>query len=100
MPRLQSENFDRNLVIVEAVKEIAARKGCTPAQLALAWLLHQGQDLAPIPGTKRRIYLRENVAAVNVSLTAADLQWLDEKIPVGAAVGERYYEQGLRLLDR
>lgn len=100
MPRLQSENFDRNLVIVEAVKEIAARKGCTPAQLALAWLLHQGQDLAPIPGTKRRIYLRKNVAAVNVSLTAADLQWLDEKIPVGAAVGERYYEQGLRLLDR
>jgi aryl-alcohol dehydrogenase-like predicted oxidoreductase len=100
VPRLQGENFDRNLVIVEAVKEIATRKGCTPAQLALAWLLHQGQDLVPIPGTKRRTYLRENVAAANVKLTEADLQWLNEKIPVGAAVGDRYYEQGMRLLDR
>src|SRR5262249_8153588 len=63
VPRLQGENFDRNLVIVEAVKEMATRKGCTPAQIALAWLLHQGPDLVPIPGTKRLTYLRENVAA-------------------------------------
>ncbi len=100
VPRFQGENFDRNLLLVEAVKEIAARKDCTPAQIALAWLLHQGQDLVPIPGTKRLAYLRENVAAVNIKLTADDLQWLDEKLPVGAAVGERYYEQGMRMLDR
>lgn len=99
IPRLQGENFDRNLALVEAVKEIAARKGCTPAQFALAWLLHQGPDIVPIPGTKRLAYMRENILAANISLTAEDLRWIDEKIPVGAAVGDRYIEQGMNLLD-
>jgi aryl-alcohol dehydrogenase-like predicted oxidoreductase len=98
-PRFQGENFDQNLAIAYAVKEIAARKGCTPAQIALAWLLHQGEDVAPIPGTKRRAYMRENVAAANVKLTSEDLAWIEEKIPAGAAFGDRYTEGGMRLLD-
>ncbi len=100
VPRFQGENFDRNMLLVAAVKEMAARKNCTPAQLALAWLLHQGQDVVPIPGTKRLAYMRENTAATNIALTAADLQWLDEKLPVGAAAGDRYYEIGMSMLDR
>jgi aryl-alcohol dehydrogenase-like predicted oxidoreductase len=99
IPRLQGENFDRNLAMVAAVKEIAERKGCTSAQIALAWLLHLGKDIAPIPGTKRLAYMKENTAAVNVMLTAEDMQWLDEKCPAGAAVGDRYYEFGMSLLD-
>lgn len=100
VPRLQGENFDRNVALVAAVKELAARKGCTPAQLALAWLLHLGQDIVPIPGTKRLAYMRENTAAADVALTAEDMQWLDETFPAGAATGERYYEFGMSLLDR
>ena len=99
IPRLQGENFDRNLAMVAAVKEIAERKGCTSAQIALAWLLHLGKDIAPIPGTKRLVYMKENTAAVNVTMTAEDMQWLDEKCPAGAAVGDRYYEFGMSLLD-
>ncbi|MDX2032161.1 MAG: aldo/keto reductase [Blastocatellia bacterium] len=99
IPRLQGENYDRNLALVDAVREIATRKGCTPAQFALAWLLHQGPDIVPIPGTKRLAYMRENTQAANVALTPEDLQWIDEKIPVGAAVGDRYIEQGMKLLD-
>ncbi|MBL8188604.1 MAG: aldo/keto reductase [Acidobacteria bacterium] len=99
IPRLQGENFDRNLAMVAAVKEIATRKGCSPAQIALAWLLHLGKDIVPIPGTKRLAYMQENTAAVNVILTAEDMQWLDEKCPAGAAVGDRYYEFGMSLLD-
>ena len=99
IPRLQGENFDRNLAMVAAVKEIAERKGCTSAQIALAWLLHLGKDIAPIPGTKRLAYMKENTAAVNVTMTTEDMQWLDEKCPVGAAVGDRYYEFGMSLLD-
>jgi aryl-alcohol dehydrogenase-like predicted oxidoreductase len=98
-PRFQGENFDRNLFIVEAVKELAARKGCTPAQLALAWTLAQGEDVVPIPGTKRLKYLQENAAAVDVKLSAEDPAWLNEKIPAGAAIGDRYLEGGMRLLD-
>lgn len=99
VPRFQGENFDRNMLLVEAVKEIAANKGCTPAQLALAWLLHLGKDIVPIPGTKRLAYMRENTASVNIALTAEDIKWIDEKLPAGAAVGDRYYTVGMSLLD-
>lgn len=99
IPRLQGENYERNLAMVAAVKEIAARKGCTPAQIALAWLLHLGKDIVPIPGTKRLAYMQENTASVNVALTAEDMQWLNEKCPAGAAVGDRYYKVGMSLLD-
>ncbi|MGH9837963.1 MAG: aldo/keto reductase, partial [Blastocatellia bacterium] len=98
-PRFQGENFDRNLAIAGAVKEIAARKGCTPAQIALAWLLHQGDDVAPIPGTKRRTYMRENIAAAKIELSPEDLAWIEEKIPAGAAFGDRYTEGGMQMLD-
>lgn len=99
VPRFQGENFDRNMALVEAVKEMATRKGCTPAQIALAWLLHLGNDIVPIPGTKRLAYMRENTAAVNVALTTEDMKWIDEKLPAGAAVGDRYYTVGMSLLD-
>ncbi len=99
VPRFQGENFDRNMALVEVVKEIAARKGCTPAQMALAWLLHLGKDIVPIPGTKRLAYMRENTASANVELTAEDMKWIDEKLPPGAAVGDRYYTVGMSLLD-
>jgi len=89
-PRFQGENFDRNLQLVERVKELAAGKGCTPAQLALAWLLHQGQDVVPIPGTKKRSRLQENLGALDVQLSDGDLARLDELAPVGVAAGDRY----------
>jgi aryl-alcohol dehydrogenase-like predicted oxidoreductase len=89
-PRFQGENFTRNLELVDRVKAMAGEKGCTPAQLALAWLLHQGDDVAPIPGTKRRTRLEENLGALDVELTADDLARLDELAPVGAAAGDRY----------
>jgi aryl-alcohol dehydrogenase-like predicted oxidoreductase len=89
-PRFQGENFERNLRLVTRVHEMAASKGCTPGQLALAWLLAQGHDVAPIPGTKRRRYLEENAGALDVTVTAEDMAQLDELLPVGAAVGQRY----------
>jgi aryl-alcohol dehydrogenase-like predicted oxidoreductase len=89
-PRFQEENFRRNLELVARVEEIAREKGVTPAQLALAWVLHQGEDIVPIPGTKRRRYLEENVAAVDVRLTEDDLRRLDEAVPRGATAGDRY----------
>jgi aryl-alcohol dehydrogenase-like predicted oxidoreductase len=89
-PRFQGENFDRNLEIVARVREIAEEKGVTPAQLALAWVLHQGEDVVPIPGTKRVKYLEENVGALDVELTDEDLRRLDEAAPAGAAAGARY----------
>ena len=89
-PRFQGENFDRNLELVERVNEIAAEKGVTPGQLALAWLLHQGDDIVPIPGTKRREYLEENVAATNIELTEEDLWRIEEVAPKDVAAGERY----------
>ena len=89
-PRFQGENFYENLRLVERVKEIAAEHDCTPGQLALAWVLHQGQDIVPIPGTKRRSYLEENVAATEIELDEEDLRRLDEAAPAGAAAGERY----------
>ena len=98
-PRFQGENFDANMKLVEAVKELAAKLGCTAGQLALAWLLHQGDDIAPIPGTKRRTYLRENLAAADVKLSAEDLRWLDQRLPVGAVAGERYNPLLMSILD-
>lgn len=98
-PRFQGDNFDRNLRIVQTVRRLADHKGCTAAQLALAWLLHQGEDVVPIPGTKRRTYLRENVSAVNVQLTAEDCAELARELPAGAA-GDRYPSQAMALLDR
>jgi aryl-alcohol dehydrogenase-like predicted oxidoreductase len=89
-PRLQGENFTRNVKLVDRVTQVAADKGCTAGQLALAWLVAQGSDVVPIPGTKRRRYLDENVGALDVTLSADDLARIDEFLPVGAAVGSRY----------
>src|SRR5947199_6910049 len=89
-PRFQGENFQKNLDLVKRVEDIAREKGCTPGQLALAWVLAQGKDVVPIPGTKRRKYLEENVAALEVKLTAKDLPRIDGVSPKGAAAGSRY----------
>ena len=89
-PRFQGENFQKNLELVDRVKEIANEKGVAASQLALAWLLHQGEDIVPIPGTKRRKYLEENVAAVGITLTDEDLRRIEEAAPKGAASGDRY----------
>jgi len=89
-PRFQGDNFTRNLDLVARVKEIAAAKGCTPGQLALAWVLAQGADIVPIPGTKRQRYLEENLEAAAVELSDDDLRALDEAAPAGAAAGDRY----------
>ncbi|MGN6257097.1 MAG: aldo/keto reductase [Solirubrobacterales bacterium] len=89
-PRFQGENFERNLELVERVEEIAAEKDATPGQLALAWVLAQGDDLAPIPGTKRIHYLEENVAAAEIELSEEDLRRIDEAAPRGSAAGDRY----------
>jgi aryl-alcohol dehydrogenase-like predicted oxidoreductase len=89
-PRFQGENFDKNLKLVEQVKAIATEKGVTASQLALAWLLAQGEDIVPIPGTKRRTYLEENVAATEVTLTEEELNRLEAAAPKGIAAGERY----------
>jgi len=89
-PRFQGENFQKNLELVERVKEIAEEKGTGPGQLALAWVMHQGNDVVPIPGTKHRSYLEENVAAAEIELSEDDLRRIDEAAPVGAASGDRY----------
>lgn len=89
-PRFQGENFQRNLELVDRVREISEQKDVEPSQLALAWLLHRGEDIVPIPGTKRREYLEENAAAVEIELTSEDLTRIDEVAPKGAAAGERY----------
>src|SRR6266542_2518195 len=99
-PRFQGENFQQNLNLVEEIDAIAAEKGCTPSQLALAWVLAQGDDIVPIPGTKRRKYLDENVRALEVKLTAEDLARIDRVIPPGAASGERYAPLALRAVGR
>ncbi len=89
-PRFQGENFQKNLDLVRRVEEIAKEKRCKPSQLALAWVLAQDKNIVPIPGTKRRKYLEENIAAIDVKLTARDLQRIDEIFPTGAAAGLRY----------
>ena len=99
-PRFQGENFERNLDLVSQVTEIAEEKRCTPAQLALAWVLAQGEDIVPIPGTKRRKYLRENVDALDVILNADDLERIDEVAPKDVAAGSRYPEAMMKLLGK
>jgi aryl-alcohol dehydrogenase-like predicted oxidoreductase len=89
-PRFQGANFERNLELVQRVGELAREHDCTPGQLALAWVMHQGDDVVPIPGTKRRNYLQENVEATELALSAEDLQRLDELAPLGVAHGDRY----------
>ncbi len=98
-PRFQGENFQRNLDLVARVGEIATAKGCTPAQLALAWVLAQGDDVVPIPGTKRRPYLDENLGALDVALTPDDLRRIDEVAPKGAAAGLRYPEAMMSFVN-
>jgi aryl-alcohol dehydrogenase-like predicted oxidoreductase len=99
-PRFSEENFRQNLELAERVREIAAEKDATPGQLALAWLLHQGEDIVPIPGTKRRKYLEENAAAADIELTGEDLSRIEEAVPRGSAAGERYTEQQMRNVNR
>ncbi len=99
-PRFQGENYDRNQKLVDAIRSLADRKNATPGQLALAWLLHQGDDIVPIPGTKRRTYLRENAGAADLALTPEDLAWLDDQVPEGSAAGERYPAAAMKLIDR
>mgnify|MGYP002866178509 CR=1 FL=1 len=98
-PRFQGENFERNLGLVERMRAIAGEKGCTPSQLALAWLLAQGPDVVPIPGTKRRAYLEENAGATAVALAPGDLAHLADAAPVGWAAGPRYPEGGMRTVN-
>jgi aryl-alcohol dehydrogenase-like predicted oxidoreductase len=98
-PRFQGENFQKNLDLVRRVEEIARRKKCTPSQLALAWVLAQGDDIVPIPGTKQRKYLEENLRAPEVELTPADLEELDEIAPKGVAAGARYQEVGMKAVN-
>jgi aryl-alcohol dehydrogenase-like predicted oxidoreductase len=99
-PRLAGENFEKNQVLVDRVKAIAERKGVKPGQLALAWVMAKGDDVVPIPGTKRRKYLEENAAAVDVKLTAAEVKELEAAVPEGAIAGERYNEHAKQTIDR
>ncbi|MCQ4187580.1 aldo/keto reductase, partial [Klebsiella pneumoniae] len=99
-PRFSGENFQKNLDLVEAVKGIAADKGVTAAQLALAWVLTQGANLVPIPGTRRVATLEENAAAVDLELTAGDLARIEAVFPKGAAQGTRYPEAGMKSVNR
>jgi aryl-alcohol dehydrogenase-like predicted oxidoreductase len=98
-PRFQGENFARNLELVKRVEGIAAEKKCTAGQLSLAWLLARGEDIIPIPGTKRRKYLEEHVKALDVRLSANDLRYIDEIAPQGAAAGPRYPELMMKSLN-
>jgi aryl-alcohol dehydrogenase-like predicted oxidoreductase len=98
-PRFQGENFQKNLDLMRRVEEVAKEKGCKPSQLALAWVLAQDTNIVPIPGTKRRRYLEENVAALEVKLTPADLRRIEELFPAGAAAGERYPEHMMKIVN-
>jgi len=99
-PRFQGENLRKNLEIVRRLAALAKRKKCTPAQLALAWLLAQGDDIVPIPGTKQRKYLEENIEAVEVELSKAELKEIDEKLPVGMTAGDRYPAESMKAVNR
>ncbi|WP_405082352.1 aldo/keto reductase [Paenibacillus chitinolyticus] len=98
-PRFQGDNFQRNLDLVKRIEEIAREKGCRPSQLALAWLLAQGEDIVPIPGTKRAVYLEENVQALAVGLNAEEAARIDEAAPKGAASGARYPEASMKSVN-
>ena len=99
-PRFQGDAFQRNLDLVREIRAIAADKGCTPAQLALAWVLAQGDDIVPIPGTKRRTYLEDNLGALAVTLNEADSARIDEMLPPGAAEGARYPAATMAAVNR
>lgn len=99
-PRFQGENFKKNLELVEKIESLAKEKGCTPAQLAIAWLLALGDDIVPIPGTKRRKYLEDNLGALEVTVTKDDLAAIDAIAPKGAAAGTRYPEANMQTLNR
>jgi aryl-alcohol dehydrogenase-like predicted oxidoreductase len=99
-PRFQGENFQKNLDLVKKLEELARSKGCTPSQLALAWVLAQGEDIVPIPGTKRVKYLDDNLGALRVRLTADELSQIDAILPAGAAAGERYPPHAMKVIDR
>lgn len=99
-PRLQGKNFDANMRAVAIIRAMAERKKATPAQIALAWVLHKGHDIVPIPGTKQRKYLEENTQAARLILSAGDIQELDEALPLGIASGYRYEEKHMDLIDR
>jgi aryl-alcohol dehydrogenase-like predicted oxidoreductase len=99
-PRFQGENFDKNLQLVRKIEEIAKEKKCTPSQLALAWVLAEGKDVVPIPGTKRRQYLEEDAGAINVHLTKADWERIENVFPSGAASGQRYPEHMMSLVNQ
>ncbi len=99
-PRFQGENFAKNLNLVHEIEALAQAKGCTASQLALAWVLAQGEDLVPIPGTKRRAYLEENVGALKVKLTAGELARIDSVLPKGAATGDRYAAPQMKALNQ
>ncbi len=99
-PRFAEENFKKNLELADKVREVADEKGITPGQLALAWLLAQGEDIVPIPGTKRRTYLEENAGAVDVTLAQEDLRRIEKAMPRGSAAGERYSAEQMRVVGR
>ena len=99
-PRFQEENLKKNLQIVETIKKFAVQKKCTPSQLALAWCLAQGEDIVPIPGTKKLHYLRENVKAVDINLSVEDIQKINEAIPIGITTGERYPQMQMQRLGK
>ena len=99
-PRFQGENFKKNLELVKHIEQLATEKGCTPAQVALAWVMAQGEDIVPIPGTKHRKYLEENAAAIDVTLTPEDLRRIDKIAPKGVAAGERYPEAAMKAVNR
>ncbi len=98
-PRFQGENFQKNLDVVKHVEDLANSKGCTPSQIALAWLLHRGDDVVPIPGTKRVKYLEENIGALAVDLTSDDMKRIDEIAPQGVAAGQRYPESSMHTVN-
>ena len=98
-PRFQGGNWEHNWRLVEGIREIAEEKGCTPSQLALAWVLAQGEDIVPIPGTKRRTYLEENMSALELRLTQEDLQRIDKIAPRDVAAGSRYPKAGMLLVN-
>ena len=98
-PRFQEAALDKNLALAAHVKDLAQNKNCTPAQLALAWVLAQGDDMFPIPGTKRLKYLEDNLGAAQLTLTREDLEAIDRLFPLGAAAGERYGEGGMRMVE-
>jgi aryl-alcohol dehydrogenase-like predicted oxidoreductase len=98
-PRFQGENFAKNLELVQTIEDMSKSKGCTPGQLALAWVLTRGDDIVPIPGTKHIKYLDENLGALNVRMTTAELRRIDEILPVGRAAGTRYPAQGMRAVN-